>query len=269
MPYPLINQSNSAVSGTAFTGRMVFAEGRLFMLVGMGKPTLLENKNLDDPSNPTDWVPAEGNGSVNIDFTDAPTSRHEDARFHVFEDDLAFTCKGIPRKYWLFVIPDGVPGVAGRACGRLGFASASLTGPYTYCNWIINPQGSGDPGSPTSNCASWPGDVIRAPDALYFVAGWGNLYRMPLNGSSVLHFDRLVGDGVITTPAPQGSYDDFRQIEFTFLPPAAPGERTRLYHASYSSENSNPNATRADYGFKQALGMYTFDWPSAESTRVP
>jgi len=30
--------------------------------------------------------------------------------------------------------------------------------------------------------------------------------------------------------------------------------------SSYSDQNSNPNATRADYGFKQAIGMYSFAW---------
>ena len=39
--------------------------------------------------------------------------------------------------------------------------------------------------------------------------------------------------------------------------------RWRLYHASYSMENGNPNATRADYGYKQAIGMYTFLWDDA------
>jgi len=36
------------------------------MNIGMAKGTsgntLLENKNVEDPSNPADWVPAEGNG---------------------------------------------------------------------------------------------------------------------------------------------------------------------------------------------------------------
>jgi hypothetical protein len=148
---------------------MVFADGRLLMLIGMasaGHPTsILENKNLEDPSNPSEWVAAEGNGHVVVNFTGAPTASHEDYRLHVFDDDAdgeMFECAGVQRKYWLFVIPDNVPGVQGRACGRLGFASASLVGPYTYCGWVVDPHGtSGPPGGPTSDCDSWPGDVIR------------------------------------------------------------------------------------------------------------
>jgi hypothetical protein len=42
--------------------------------------------------------------------------------------------------------------------------------------------------------------------------------------------------------------------------PREKGGRWRLYHASYSSINENPNATKADYGYKQAIGMYSFSW---------
>lgn len=126
---------------------MVYADGRLLMLIGMASaahPTsILENKNLEDPSNPNEWVAAEGDGHVVVDFTGAPTSSHEDYRLHVFDDgEDAFECAGVPTKYWLFVIPDGVPGVQGRACGRLGFASSSLIGPYKYCGWVVDPHGS-------------------------------------------------------------------------------------------------------------------------------
>mmetsp|Transcript_10346 Transcript_10346/g.26500 ORF Transcript_10346/g.26500 Transcript_10346/m.26500 type:complete len:442 (-) Transcript_10346:724-2049(-) len=266
-PGPLIDRSHPVVTGIPFTARFVKADGRLLMLIGMAKggapASILENRNLADPSNPAEWVAAEGDGHVVVNFTGAPTGVHEDYRLHVFDDDLAFECNGVPRKYWLFVIPDDVPGVTGRACGRMGFAAPALTGPYTFCNWVVDPaEGSGPGGSPTSDCASWPGDVIRGPDSLYFVAGWGNLYRLPLPATR-LQFTRLAGDGVISTPAPQGAFDDFKQIEFTFLPPPTPDGRWRLYHASYSNENGNPNATRADYGYKQAVGMYTFDWGRA------
>ena len=42
---------------------------------------------------------------------------------------------------------------AGRACGRMGFASETLTGPYHYCQWIEqpNPQGLEDPVSAAKN----------------------------------------------------------------------------------------------------------------------
>lgn len=92
VPGQLINSSNPAMPGTAFTGnqcrhvtapsrslltfltlahnlgRMIFAESRLLMLIGMGRTVLLENKNLDDPSNPADWVAAEGDGEIKIDW---------------------------------------------------------------------------------------------------------------------------------------------------------------------------------------------------------
>lgn len=111
----LVNRSNPAVLGTAFTGRMVVAEGRLLMLVGMAHGTangvsLLENKNLADPSHAKDWVPAEGNGTILVDWTGAPTTAHEDYRFHHF--DRGYNCNGKSLKNWLFVIPDGVAGLS-------------------------------------------------------------------------------------------------------------------------------------------------------------
>lgn len=110
-PNPLINRSNPALLSTAFTGRMVVADGRLLMLIGMASGTangvsLLENKNLADPSHPADWVPAEGNGTILIDWTGAPTTAHEDYRFHHF--DKGYNCNGKTLHNWLFVIPDGV-----------------------------------------------------------------------------------------------------------------------------------------------------------------
>ena len=78
-----------------------------------------------------------------------------------------------------------------------------------------------------------------------------------------LNFKRLPGNSTIARPAPEGEWDDLHQIEFTFLPPAKEGGRWSLYHASYSSSNENPHATKADCGYKQAIGMYSFDWESA------
>eukprot|EP01052_Picozoa_sp_SAG31_P031735 SAG31_NODE_3397_length_4316_cov_48.192317_1_plen_519_part_00 len=275
VPGQLVNASNPAVFGTAFTGRMIVTPdtGRLLMLVGMdrtssprnetGTTSLLENKNVEDPSHPADWIAAEGDGRIRVDWRGAPTTKHEDYRLHVFEK--GYDCDGTDMKNWLFVIPDGVsdreshnaaqlstasilnstnlrsgnlrreklpsstacaktcdataacrawvfdaerslcflkdadfcinpaadscggcahdgncpcssgikvdakaksckPGAAshiGRACGRMGFASSSLLGPYRYCRWLElpEPQGLEDPGGAESNCDSWPGDV--------------------------------------------------------------------------------------------------------------
>lgn len=263
IPGPLLDGSHPVIDGTPFSARMLVADGRLLMTVGMqsGRSLvcLLENKNLADPSNPSDWVAAEGDGHIHVDFTGAPTAQHEDYRLHVF-DDMPQDFFGRRRRYWLFVIPDGAS-LPGRACGRLAFTAESLTGPYTYSGWLVGPGAKGPPaGGPTSNCDSWPGDVIALGNASYFfVGGWGNIYTAAHNGH--LNFTRLPGYGVVSEPAPSPAYDDFRQIEFTFLPPASPGGRWRMYHASYSKENGNANATRADYGYKQAIGMYTFSWP--------
>lgn len=269
LPYQLINQSHPVIKTNAWTARMVLADGRLFMTIGEAKtnmPTaILENKNLEDPSNPAEWVAAEGDGHIDVDFSTAPTAKHEDYRLHVFDDGEAFECKGVPRKYWLFVIANNIPNVAGRACGRAGFAAPNVTGPYTFCNWVVDPKEGSEtpPGSPTSPCLLWPGDVIKGNGgtSLYFAAGWGNIYRMPLNATTkVLQFSRLPSNAVIAEPAPTGAYDDVKQIEYTFLPPAVQGGRWRLYHASYADHTENPDTHHVLYGYKLAIGMYSFDW---------
>ena len=57
--------------------------------------------------------------------------------------------------------------------------------------------------------------MIQSKDGtLYFVNGWGNIYKAP-PGS--LNFERL-GNATIARPAPAGQWDDLHQIEFTFLP---------------------------------------------------
>jgi hypothetical protein len=367
------------MAGTAFTGRMIMADGRLLMLIGMGTVSLLENKNLEDPSNPADWVAAEGDGRIQVDFDGAPTAKHEDYRLHHF--DQGYNCNGTNLKNWLFIIPDGIstkgrtspltayekdtymnntnlrsgnlrslkqpssdacsklcnssvdckawvfevqganglcflkndkfcvnnasdpcggcvsrdgncPCSAGikagisptscakphstRACGRMGFASASIMGPYKFCQWLehphpdpqesargntnkaVAPGGFCSGGGPGSNCDSWPGDIIQAKDgSLYFVNGWGNLYKA---APETLSFKRLPGNATIARPSPRGSYDDLHQIEFTFLPPSKVGGRWKLYHASYASETQNPLAKEADCGYKMAIGMYSFTW---------
>lgn len=378
----LVNISNPAVRSTAFTGRMVLTPPtaaapvpRLLLLVGMDTVSLLENKNLQDPSRPEEWVAAEGDGALTVDFAGAPTAKHEDYRLHVFA--AGFDCNGTSLRNWLFVIPDALGGAPasppaspapappvlmnhtnlrsgnlrresvpsqaacaaacdgdsacrawvfttvhkecflknggfcannasdpcggcapsgggacpcsagikpgapapqqcfgpptpapapkpGRACGRMGFASASLTGPYRYCGLVEmpDPQGLDDPGGPASNCDSWPGDLLQAGDgSLYFVNGWGNLYKAP---PGTLRFARL-GNATIARPAPSGSRDDLHQIEFTFLPPREAGGRWLLYHASYASTTANAGSKKADYGYKQAIGMYSFVWDAPSS----
>jgi hypothetical protein len=257
LPYQLINRSHPDVRGVPFTARMLFAEGRLLMTVGMGHVSLLENKNLEDPSRPEDWQAAEGDGQLIVNFTGAPTSQHEDYRLHVLEDAPS-DAFGRQRKYWLLVVPDGTS-FPGRACGRMAMTADHLLGPYTYGGWWYHPEGTGPAGSPTSNCASLPGDLIQTASQHYFVAGWGQIYVAQRNGSAL--FSRLEGDGMITAVPPSPAFDDIHQIEFTFLPPGSDG-RWRLYHASYSKENGNPFAKRADVGFKQAIGMYSFEWPN-------
>ena len=108
---------------------------------------------------------------------------------------------------------------AGRACGRLGFASESLTGPYKFCGWLEtpHPEGLDNPGGPGSNCDSWPGDLIQSAKdgSLFFVNGWGNIYKA---SPGTLAFKRLPGNATIARPSPAGEWDDLHQIEFTFLP---------------------------------------------------
>ena len=222
------------------------------------KVSILENMNLEDPSQPKDWRPV---GTIVVDFSGAPTSQHEDYRLHVLEGDERRPCRGIPRKYWLFVIPDSVPGFPGRACGRMGFASDSLTGPYTWCDWLLQPAEAVHHGE---DCDGFPGDILTATNETYFVNGFGSLYKSISPAGAPLHFLRLPANASAVEPAPPGEWDDLHQVSFAFLPAArrARGERTRLYHASYSSVNRNPRATKADFGYKQAIGMYSFDWPS-------
>lgn len=278
----LISAGHPVIKGTPFTGRMLVIDGRLLMLIGMAHGTantvaILENKNLHDPSRPEDWVAAEGDGLIRVDWAGSPTTSHEDYRLHSFADgEDPMLCNGTQRKYWLFVIPDDLPGVKGRACGRLGFASDALLGPYEYCGYVIDPRHAQGRTWPLSDCQSWPGDIIRGSDALYFACGWGLIYKRSLSLGTIdnqtlttlalnsksgeTEFVRLSENPVLAEPFVPGSYDDIHQIEYTFLPPATGEKRWRLYHASYSQENGNPNATRADYGYKQAIGMYMFDW---------
>ena len=54
-------------------------------------------------------------------------------------------------------------------------------------------------------------------------------------------------------------------MALTFLPARDQGnnqgKRTRLYHASYgTTSGKNPDARKADFGYKLAIGMYSFEW---------
>ena len=159
-------------------------------------------------------------------------------------------------------MPRGVACVEGGRALHDGHLHNRLTRAHSAClasrRALRRPRvGLDDPGGPGSNCDSWPGDLISSKDgSLFFVNGWGNIYRAP-PGS--LSFARL-GNATIARPAPPGSFDDLHQIEFTFLPPAVAGGRWTMYHASYAGRSRNPGQRRADYGYKQAIGMYTFTW---------
>ena len=194
----------------------------------------------------------EGTKGGHIALADAPANfRHEDYRLHVL-DNPPMDARGRRNRYWLFVIPDppDYP-TSGRACGRMAFTSATLGGPYSYGGWLVPP-------TPSFNCLGWPGDVLNVSGhGLYFVDGWGQLYQANASAAPGLQFVPL--GAMLTQPAPPPAFDDLHQIEFTFLLPTPQDPRVRLYHASYSAENHNPNASRADYGFKQAIGMYTFE----------
>lgn len=258
---PLITSAHAGVYGKSYSARLMFADGRLLMVTGLEKSSVgqqvsvLENTNLDDPSNPDDWRPV---GKIVVDFTGAPTTQHEDYRLHILEGNARLPCRGNPRKFWLYVIPDQVPGSPGRACGRMGFASDQLTGPYTWCDWLLSPSEAVHHGV---DCDGFPGDIIHAAGATYFVNGFGSLYRSDAPPGAPLAFTRLPNNATAVTPAPHGEWDDLHQVSFAFLP-GRDGGRARLYHASYSSVNFNPHATMADFGYKQAIGMYSFDWPS-------
>lgn len=80
---------------------------------------------------------------------------------------------------------------------------------------------TGAAGGPTSNCDSWPGDIIQSADgSVFFVNGWGNIYKTEAGS---LKFQRLPGNATIARPSPEGSWDDLHQIEFTFLKPREKG----------------------------------------------
>ena len=69
----------------------------------------------------------------------------------------------------------------------------------------------------------------------------------------------------LVVPGPPGSWDDLGQVALTFLPARDQGnnqgKRTRLYHASYgTTSGKNPDARKADFGYKLAIGMYSFEW---------
>ena len=251
---PLISSSHSGVEGVSMSARLIFAEGRLLMVTGIEKlsqnrmVTILENKNLEDPCHSEDWV---GVGTIQVNFTGAPTSEHEDYRLHIFDGDLNYTCNGEVRKYWLLVIPDDVPGYPGRARGRMAFASRYLTGPYSYCDWAVPPA--------ISPCRAFPGDTLlsKRDNKMYFVESYGSLYIGSTTGP--LEFQK--SPQPLVTPGPPGEWDDLGQVALTFL--AATGsqdKRARLYHATYSSVSGNENARKADFGYKLAIGMYSFEW---------
>ena len=116
---------------------------------------------------------------------------------------------------------------------------------------------------------------------MYFVESYGSVYRSSSNYGS-LKFQEIPGK--IVRPGPPGSYDDLGDVALTFLLPSfntntvntnyhlpidnknrwsLNNNRVRLYHATYSTVSYNPNVTKkSDFGYKLAIGMYTFDWPT-------
>eukprot|EP00945_MAST-04E_sp_MAST-4E-sp1_P001830 g1830.t1 len=94
---PLISESHPGVEGVSMSARLIYADDRLFMVTGIEKPsqhrmvTILENKNIEDPSHSEDWF---GLGVVKVDFTGAPTSAHEDYRLHILEESYGSLYKG-------------------------------------------------------------------------------------------------------------------------------------------------------------------------------
>ena len=275
---PLIDASHPGVFGSSMSARLIFADNRLLMVTGMEilsqhrRVSILENLNLHDPSNRSEW---KGLGAIHVNFTGAPTMDHEDFRLHILEGERHhhYTCNGLSRKYWLLIIPDNAPGESGRACGRMAFASEHLLGPYQWCNYAVNPKGT--------QCDAFPGDLIfdDVSRQMYFVESYGSVYRGTSN-EGPLEFQELPGAKIVRK-GPPGSYDDLGDVALTFLMPDLPHSsnasdftthgnrwtlnhnRARLYHATYSTVNHNPNVTKkADFGYKLAIGMYTFDWPS-------
>jgi hypothetical protein len=264
---PLIDATHPGVVGVSMSARLVYANGRLLMVSGIEKPTqhrmvtILENKNVHDPCHSEDWV---GVGTVHVNFTGAPTSAHEDYRLHVFEDDdsarFSYTCNGAPRKFWLLVIPDGEPGVPGRACGRMAFAADALTGPYVWCNWAVSPNHTA--------CQAFPGDVLlnRREKKMYFVESYGALFAGKAVGPWPLAFPTMLPQRLVV-PSPRGEWDDLGHVALTFLPASYGDTRTRLYFASYSTVSENPNATKADFGYKLAIGQFSFQWDDEPASR--
>ena len=87
----------------------------------------------------------------------APTATHEDYRLHAF-DEAPADASGRRRRFWLFVIPDGVG--PGRACGRMAFTSDTrpsrspgLT--LTAAGWCRPPRPAAPPA--TRRPAAWRG----------------------------------------------------------------------------------------------------------------
>ena len=119
--------------------------------------------SLQDPSNPKDWVAAEGDGQISIDFAGAPTTAHEDYRLHVFAQ--GYDCQGEKLKNWLFVVPDGVADdevMEGAARGEGAGARAAseadviLTATNLRRGNLRTPAGSPAPAHPTRGPLAYP-----------------------------------------------------------------------------------------------------------------
>ena len=94
---------------------------------------------------------------------------------------------------------------------------------------------------------------------MYFVESYGALFVGKAAGPWPLSFPSMLPQRLVV-PGPRGEWDDLGHVALTFLPASREDTRTRLYFASYSTVSDNPNATRADFGYKLAIGQFSFEW---------
>ncbi len=235
---------------------------------GFPDPFVLENKNLEDPGNVSEWRIADGTYNGQLSLSGVPASAvpggtskcgtnttclnenigHQDFRLHAFIKPWPTDASGVGHRFWLLA----VPGAGTQEAGRLAFVADTLAGPFQYAGYTLTPS--------NDTLRSWPGDLLMTSQHTFFVTEWGKLYTAPshhLLGMQPLLTTSCSANcnSMLTVPGPKGAWDDLYQIEFTFLVPVAVGERVYLYFASYSNETGSPSGVFADYGYKQAIGI--------------
>ena len=182
-----------------------------------------------------------------------------------------YTCNGLRRKYWLLIIPDNAPVNLEEHAGGWHLQATSV-GAIPMVQLCGNPK--------STQCDAFPGDLIfdDVSRKMYFVESYGSVY-LGTSNEGPLEFQELP-EAKIVRKGPPGSYDDLGDVADFLMPDLTHSSdasdvtthdnrwtlnhnRARLYHATYSTVNHNPNVTKkADFGYKLAIGMYTFDWPS-------